>query len=206
MRSIYLIGSLRNPNIPDIGNALRAAGFEAFDDWFSAGKIADDSWLEYEKRRGRTMLEALEGHAAKNVFAFDHKHIERCDCAVLVTPAGKSGHLELGYALGRGKPGYVLFTEEPSRWDVMYQFASGVFVELPKLIDALNFEAEAVEDLLRGKVQFQFQPGLVASYPLRDTRDAAETDAVFDGYAKYSKTLGSGLIWLAPGRIREIVS
>jgi nucleoside 2-deoxyribosyltransferase len=41
-------------------------------------------------------------------------------------PAGKSAHLELGYMIGRGKPCFVLFDEEPERWDVMYQFATAV--------------------------------------------------------------------------------
>ena len=39
MKSIYIIGSLRNKNIPLIGNKLREAGFEVFDDWFSPGRL-----------------------------------------------------------------------------------------------------------------------------------------------------------------------
>jgi nucleoside 2-deoxyribosyltransferase len=40
-------------------------------------------------------------------------------------PAGKSGHLELGYMIGCGKPCIIYFNEEPDddRWDVMVQFA-----------------------------------------------------------------------------------
>jgi hypothetical protein len=130
---IYLIGSLRNPQIPEIGKALRSLGFEVFDDWFAAGPIADDSWMEYEKSKGVTYPEALRGWAARNVFAFDHRHLERCDITILALPAGKSGHLELGYSIGRGKAGYVLFDKEPDRWDVMYQFADGVYFNLDDL-------------------------------------------------------------------------
>lgn len=121
---IYVIGSLRNPEIPVIGNKLREAGFEAFDDWYGAGPRADDHWLEYEKLRGRSMIQALGGRAAQNTFNFDKTNIERSDAVLLALPAGKSGHQEFGYARGLGKPGVILFDKEPERWDVMYNFAS----------------------------------------------------------------------------------
>ena len=89
---IYLIGSLRNPEIPRIAQKLRAlTNDEIFDDWFSAGKDADDNWRDYEKARGRTYIEALGGLAAQHVFAFDLHHLHRCQAAVLMLPAGKSG-------------------------------------------------------------------------------------------------------------------
>jgi nucleoside 2-deoxyribosyltransferase len=138
MTSVYLIGSLRNPAIPELGNVLRAQGFEAFEDWFSAGFEADDQWQKYEKLRGRSYKEALQGFAAKHVFAFDKFHLDRCDAAVLVMPAGRSGHMELGYFAGTGKPGYVLFDKEPERYDVMYQFAKDVFFDKDSLILALK--------------------------------------------------------------------
>lgn len=137
MASIYLIGSLRNPAIPDIGNQLRAAGHRVFDDWFAAGPAADDCWQEYEKRRGRSYEEALRGFAARNTFGFDKSHIDAADTGVLVMPAGKSGHLELGHMTGKGKRGFVLFDQEPERWDCMYQFATGVFFDLPSLVRVL---------------------------------------------------------------------
>lgn len=130
---IYLIGSLRNPEIPVLGKRLRQYGFEVFDDWFAAGPIADDSWQEYEKGRGTTYDQALKNYAARHVFSFDLYHLNRADIGVLALPAGKSGHLELGYLIGRGKPGYVLFDKEPERWDVMYQFAKGVFFDVDVL-------------------------------------------------------------------------
>src|ERR1043165_8030597 len=94
---IYLIGSMRNPAIPIIANNLRLDGFQVFDDWYSPGKNADDEWQAYEKMRGRTFKQALAGAHAWNVFTFDKGHLDAASTAVLVTPAGKSGHIELGY-------------------------------------------------------------------------------------------------------------
>jgi len=136
---IYLIGSLRNPEIPRIAQQLRAEGHQVFDDWFAAGPEADDKWRDYEKLRGRTLPEALEGKAARHVFEFDRRHLEQADAAVLVMPAGKSAFLELGWMLGRGKPGYIVL-DNPERWDVMMKFATGVYASVEDLLLVLREE------------------------------------------------------------------
>lgn len=138
MPLIYLIGSLRNSNVPKIGDELRSAGFEVFDEWHSAGEIADDSFRDYCNGRGLTYKQALKTYAAKHIFEFDRKHISRADIVVLVMPAGKSGHLELGWALGQGKYGYVMFEEIPERYDQMYQFANDIFLSKEEMIDELR--------------------------------------------------------------------
>jgi nucleoside 2-deoxyribosyltransferase len=138
MKSIYLIGALRNQRVPSVAKTLRAEGFDVFDDWFAPGPEADSFLLAYEKERGHSYKEALQGHAAKHVFNFDKNHIDRCDIGVMVMPCGKSGHLELGYMRGQGKPVFILFDEEPERFDVMYQFATDVFFNADDLIEALQ--------------------------------------------------------------------
>jgi len=135
---IYLIGSLRNPEIPKIANKIREHGFEVFDDWWSASEDADDWWQHHEAGKGHSYKEAIYGHHADCVFSFDYKHLNRADIGVLVLPAGKSGHLELGYMIGRGKPGFILFDEEPGRFDVMYRFATDVCFSIEELVKGLN--------------------------------------------------------------------
>lgn len=108
-----------------------------FDDWYAAGPEADDYWQKYEKKRGRSYSEALDGFAANHVFGFDKHHLDSCDVGVLVLPAGKSAHLELGYLIGQGKAAYILYDQEPDRWDVMYKFATGVFTDTQALLNAL---------------------------------------------------------------------
>ena len=137
MANIYLIGSLRNPDIGDIGNKLRTDGHEVFNDWFAASPTADDAWRDFEKAKGNDYKTALQGYAAKHVYAFDKYHLDRNDIAVLALPAGKSAHLELGYVIGTGKPGYILL-DNPERWDVMYQFATGVFYSVEELLQELS--------------------------------------------------------------------
>jgi hypothetical protein len=131
---LYLIGSLRNPEIPRIASELRGVGVDVFDDWYAAGPHADDSWRDYEKGKGNTYSQALQGYAAKHVFAFDKHHLNRVDGAILCLPAGRSGHLELGYSAGLGKQTYILL-DDPERWDVMYQFADRVFHTEGEMLD-----------------------------------------------------------------------
>lgn len=134
---IYLIGSLRNPHVPVLSAMLRDRGHTVFDDWYAAGPEADDYWQKYETARGRPYKEALGGYAAKHVFEFDKKYLDLCHTGVLLLPAGKSGHLELGYLLGKGKQGFILL-DRPDRWDVMYQFATGVTDSVSELMEWLS--------------------------------------------------------------------
>lgn len=133
-----MIGSLRNEAIPRLGNLLRDSGWDAFDEWWGAGHEADDKWRDYENIRGRSHRDALFGHAAQHVFAFDKFHLNRCDLAVLVLPAGKSGRMELGYFAGLGKPCFILFDKVPDRYDVMDQFASDFFYDEVSLLKGLE--------------------------------------------------------------------
>ena len=134
-KMIYIIGSLANPEVPVVANKLRKLfpQWEIFDSWYSPGPEADEYWRKYEKEKGITYKEALKSWAATHIFEFDKFHISRATDVIMVMPAGKSGHLELGWALGQGNRGYVLFNEEPKKWDIMYQFATDVFFDFDEL-------------------------------------------------------------------------
>jgi len=140
-RKVYLIGSLRNPEVPDLGKVLRVALGEewtVFDDWYAAGPEADDYWRTYPINRGDTYATALKGYAARNVQAFDRKHLNECTHAVLVLPAGKSGHLELGRCIGAGKRTIIFLDADYDRWDVMYGLADAVVSTEDELLKELE--------------------------------------------------------------------
>ncbi len=144
---IYLIGSLRNPEVPKLADAIRRqTGQEVFDDWYAAGPEADDYWRDYEKGRGHDYRQGLAGLAAKHVFDFDLYHLNRADAGVLLLPAGRSGHLELGFLIGKGKPGFILL-DNPDRWDVMYKFAQVCFTQEELIENLLSLQfRESGED------------------------------------------------------------
>lgn len=139
MSKIYIVGSMRNPKIPQIANELEAAGHQVFADWYASGPEADVCWRKYEMARGRSYLEALNGPHARHVLEFDRHWLEWADAAVLVAPAGKSGHLELGYMLGDCKTGIILLEDpNPERWDIMFGLADLVTADLDQVKDFLT--------------------------------------------------------------------
>ena len=138
MITAYIIGSMRNPAIPKLGNSLRELGIDAFEDWYSPGSEADEKWQEYEKIRGRTYRQALDGYHAKHVFDFDVYHLNRAHFGILVLPAGKSAFAEMGYLIGRGKQCYALLNGEPERYDIMLRFATGFYDNVEDLLKTLR--------------------------------------------------------------------
>lgn len=111
-----------------------------FDDWYAAGPEADDYWKAYEKEKGHSYVEALSGYSASHVFGFDKHHLDTASAAILVLPAGRSGHLELGYMAGRGAYTAILLTPEyeDERFDVMYKFANRVTYDLLSIAEDLR--------------------------------------------------------------------
>ena len=135
---------MKNPEVQRLSVKLRKLGFDVFDDWISPGPETDDEWQKYEKTRGRSYKEALNGWHAKDVFEFDKRHLDLADIAVLLLPAGKSGHMEIGYMVGKGKKAYILFDKEPDRYDIMYRFATDVFFNEEELIEELTSESSSI--------------------------------------------------------------
>ena len=142
IKKIYIIGALKNDNIPKIAAALRPT-YEVFDQWITPGPEADQFLFQYAKQRGWNYKEALTCFAARNNFEFDKRHIDSSDIVVMVMPAGKSAHLELGYAIGMGKEAHILFDAEPDRFDLMYNFVPA---------DNIHFNLEQLSDKLLKKV------------------------------------------------------
>ena len=137
MLKVYLIGSLRNPQVPIIGNSLRELDVDVFDDWHGGGSRADREWQRYEEIRGRTYVEALYDRYATHIWAFDKYHLDTSDAAVMVHPVGRSAHIELGYMVGKEKPTFVYFPRPPERFDVMLRFCQ-VYMSLDDLITAVR--------------------------------------------------------------------
>lgn len=124
---VYIAGSMRNRQaIIDLTLALRQAGYDVFNDWAMPGEATDEKWQEFEMAQGHNYFQALEGPHAQDVFEFDKRWLDRADAFVLVAPAGKSAHTELGYCVGTGKPSFLFLPDEPERWDIMVKFATAV--------------------------------------------------------------------------------
>lgn len=139
---IYIFGSLANTRIPEITNTLRAAGFEVFSEWHAAGPEGDRWWKEYFASQGLSYKEMLSTAFVETAFNFDLDHMQRADIGVLVMPAGRSGHMEIGWMLGRGKKGYILYPDgEPERPDLMVKLATDICFSVEELLGVLRHDA-----------------------------------------------------------------
>lgn len=213
---IYIMGSLRSPDVPTIAQQLRqTTDHEIFDDWHSAGRHADDAWRDYERRRGHSYMVALTRHPARHTFALDQFHLHRAHGGILVLPAGRSAHLEAGIMAGQGKPTFLLLHngKEPARFDVMTQFFSHVCPSVDHLVQAIRtfswpklpiLPTITVEDsywlagLLEGEGSFCITgsvPRLVLQMTDRDV--VARAAILFDSkvWGGTQKTKGGKLVW-----------
>jgi hypothetical protein len=154
---LYLIGSLRNERIPELAKKIRKDNpdVEVFDDWYSAGPEADDCWKEHQQFKGLDYRQALSGPAARNVFSFDKKHLDRSTHAILVLPAGRSGHMEIMYAAyGVGCKTAILLDTKDERWDVMYQFIPTVMHSDKEINSWLTSQEEKMTPRSQGWTSF----------------------------------------------------
>ena len=143
---IYLIGSLANKKIVQITKTLRDEGFDVFSEWMASGEGADQRWWDYFQALGIGFDEAINSPFVNTAFNFDLNHLDSADTVVMVMPAGRSAGIELGYALGKGKLGYVLFDGEPERPDLMIKLATGIFYSLEELVKQLKANAYSDSD------------------------------------------------------------
>ena len=143
---IYIGGALANPEVVRITKLLQDAGHEAFSEWYTPGPDADVLWRDYELALGYDYREALRRPAAQNIFHFDKRYIDASDALVMVLPAGKSAHLELGYAVGRGKRGFIYMPEQPDKWDIMYSYAEAVVYNDAELLESVKPSLAAQAD------------------------------------------------------------
>ena len=150
---IYVASSWRNPDQPQVVQLLRQDGHEVYDfrnpvaavgttliegslsenargqgtafDW---AQIEPD-WQQWDADR---FIAALDHPRAQAGFKSDFDALKACEICVLVLPCNRSAHLELGYAVGKGKLTLVLMLgdNEP---ELMYLMVDGICTRVDEL-------------------------------------------------------------------------
>lgn len=137
---IYLASSWKNANlVMEWANILRKYNHavDAFCDEetgryvFYFGEIGDVHELD--------ALNFLEDSRSQRAFKEDKKWLDWADCCLLILPAGKSAHLEAGYAKGQGKTLIIWQEDFPKgEFDVMYGFADLITDSVLAVIEFLD--------------------------------------------------------------------
>lgn len=136
---IYVVGSLRKPEVEILSQALRDLGHDVFDQWRAAGPRADDEWRDYFKRNGKRFAEALRSPFVQHIVEFDQRWLDWSEAVVVMGPAGLSSAVELFYAAVHGKIPVLYLPEDPERWDAMLLLVPGLQVAetIPEIEEAL---------------------------------------------------------------------
>lgn len=122
---VYVASSWRNLMHPAVVETFRAVGVSCYDfkrdegaqfDWSEVDPAYKETWDRSVDRFKRMLSHdrAIEG------FRSDYGAMQKADAFVLVHPAGRSSHLELGWAWGRGIPTALYAPEGMDEPDLMY--------------------------------------------------------------------------------------
>jgi len=142
-RRIYLASSWKQARTVSLmARLLRFAGHEiyAFTEPDLGHYVFDarhtfGSWVE-----GATARQMMQTKEARRAFAADRDGLNWADTCILILPAGRSSHLEAGYAVGQGKDLFILDVPVPGEWDVMYGFARAICEDIGDLCALLADE------------------------------------------------------------------
>jgi len=130
---IYVASSWRNYRQPAVVQRLREDGHEVYGVRASefAWSEIDPAWRNWNARQ---FVAALQHPVAAQGFDNDMAALCAAEATVLLMPCGRSAHLELGYAVGRGQRTAVLLEEHGSDPELMYRMAGLVTDSLEALI------------------------------------------------------------------------
>jgi hypothetical protein len=175
---IYLASSWKNVvEVRQLAARLRDAGHTVDD-------FTDDSRgryvFHYSELGGLEELDAisfLQHDQARRAFIEDKKMIDWADAIVLLLPAGRSAHLEAGYAKGTGKQ---LVIYQPGgfpagEFDVMYGFADLLTTDFDDVVAHLAEERPVILDM-----------GKLEDWPITHLRRACQRNQI-KGYSRMNR-------------------
>lgn len=132
---IYVASSWRNSLQPDVVATLRQDGHEVYDfrnppnshqGGFHWSEI-DAQWRDWDTS---AFLKGLAHPIAKDGFQSDWQAMQAADLCVLVTPCGRSAHLEGGYFAGAPGKRLIIYLTHPQEPELMYKMAHFISSDL----------------------------------------------------------------------------
>lgn len=151
---IYVASSWRNLLQPGVVLALRRCGHEVYD-FRNPPNKSGFGWEQvsatYDRAKGGGIeaepYRAMLAHPiAEAGYGADIGALRDCEALVYVLPCGRSASWEFGYAMGQGKPCFVVWIGEHEP-ELMFREAT-ILGSLDELFDAF---APAGHELARGK-------------------------------------------------------
>ena len=132
-KRVYVASSWRNAFQLKVVNCLRSAGYDVYDfkdvEGFHWSEV-DPLWKEWTPQ---AYILGLSHGCANRGFERDMKALRECDLCVYVMPCGPSASMEMGFAIGSGKPTAVFIPalREP---DLMVKMADFITDDLQMIV------------------------------------------------------------------------
>lgn len=135
---IYVASSWRNERHGEVVQALRAKSLDVYDfkepstcfKWNEVSPIDEHGGVITPQE----YFTALTHPRAQAGFRQDMDHLVAATTVILVLPAGPSAHLELGYAVGRGRPTAILLDDPVRNMDLMHLACQNLYSQLDLLV------------------------------------------------------------------------
>lgn len=136
---------------PTVVTVLREHGYEVYD--FKNPTVGNHGfkWVDTGIHNGPIHIDALQralqSRPAQEGFKQDHAAMKWADICLLVLPAGRSAHMEVGWFMGQGKP-VVIYAAEPIEPELMYLLGPDVamYRDFHVVLNHFKFLQRAAED------------------------------------------------------------
>ena len=151
MTHLYVASSWRNPLYDSVIERVTAESISHYDFKNPPGRTGfawseiDPDWQAWSARR---YIELLNHPIAQAGYASDMDAMDAADVFLLVLPAGRSAHLELGWAAGSGRSTIIL-TRDGEEPELMAKMADLITDSLDEAIAFIHdLDAPEAPDLL----------------------------------------------------------
>ena len=128
---IYVASSWKNPYVSSILTLLRRLRHEVYD-FKASGPFNWVATEDYEIWTPTHCREQLDKPEPSIAFNLDMNALKQCEALLLVSPCGRSAHLEAGYAVAAGKI-TAAFIPETQKPELMYKMFNDVLVSMSEL-------------------------------------------------------------------------
>jgi hypothetical protein len=115
---------------------------------FPGHRANNFDWSDFTQEPGEDIVSFMRKNPiVERAYKEDRGYLDNCDALIMVCPAGISAHLELGTALGQGKPTFIFGNLVNMKPEVWYMGVAGIYwtEQLGEFLEELKFLKESCD-------------------------------------------------------------
>jgi len=151
-RKIYLASSWRNKLHTEVLGALREAGHDVFD--FKSKEPLEWGGLSPPTDH-RSLIDVMLTVEVQDFFLSDLDAMRSADTGVLLLPAGRDAHQEIGWLAGSGRQTFVMTAGERYEHGFMYLLHNGIVSTTYDLVAMLRTYPRGMQIASNGEAMWK---------------------------------------------------